>query len=112
MNRIRHYKKYKGVPIYRDLYARDEQVYIGNGQSCRTFWFKSILEAKKFINKFRDEMKVSSSGSVTGLIPIELCLNCKCHYSYGTEEWKKAKREFNCKDYKEQLKASVKNGQL
>jgi len=107
VHKIRCYGEYKGVPIFRDYSVVDEeQVYIGNGQGCRTFWFKNVREAKKFIDKYRDRMIVTESGSVTGLIPKELCENCKNHYRYGTKEWENAK-ENNCFTFKKQLKENA-----
>jgi len=105
MDRIRFFGKYRGVPIFKDYNIVDEEkVYLGNGQGCHTFWFKTVKEAKKFIDKYRDKINPNIRG--LGLIPEELCRNCKNHYSYGTEEWKNA-RENNCFEFKEQLKKAV-----
>ena len=103
---IRMYKPYKGVSILRDTNVVGEQVYIGNGQGCGTFWFKNARDAKKFIDAYRDKMEVTNYGAVWGLIPKELCENCKGHYSYGTPEWKKAK-DWNCFKFKEQMKKAT-----
>jgi hypothetical protein len=104
---IRDYGNYKGVPIFRDCNVVDgEQVYIGNGQGCRTFWFSSVPEAKRFIDKLRDRIVITDSGGVTGLIHDEICKACKGHYSWGSPEWEKALRD-NCRDYKEKLKLEV-----
>jgi len=101
---IRDYGKYKNVPIYRDYnIANGEQVYIGNGQGCSTFWFKNVQDARRFIDRHRDKIKLTNSGSVYGLIPNKLCRGCKGHYTYGSNEWKKAK-ENNCFQFKEELK--------
>ena len=107
--KIRSYKKYKGVGIYRDpnIYG-EEQVYIGNGQGCDTFWFKNVKQAQKFIDKYRDRIQVNDFEIVSGLIPKELCKKCKGHYSYQTEEWKKCKDNV-CEEYKERLKKEMKN---
>lgn len=106
MHRITEYKTQKGIMIFRDLNVVDEeQVYIGNGQGCGTFWFKNEGEARKFIDQFRKEIEVTDLGCVN-LIPKEICLKCKGHYSFGTKEWKKAK-EWSCKEYKENLKSKV-----
>jgi len=104
---IKDYGTYKGVPIYQDFNVMDgEQVYIGNGQGCRTFWFKSVPEAKRFIDCYREQMKITNLGGVMGLIPSELCRTCKGHYSWGSPNWKRARRD-NCEDYKEQLKGET-----
>ena len=104
---IRIYKPYKEVPIFRDLNVVDgEQVYIGNGQNCGTFWFKNIWGARKFIDIYRDRITLTSIGGVRGLIPKELCENCKGHYSYGTPEWKKAKYR-NCTEFKKHMKEAI-----
>jgi len=96
---IIEYDSYNGVPISRDTDVVDgEQVYIGDGQGCRTFWFRSVGEAKHFIERY-----VTQFGDITGLIPKELCQDCKGHYSYQSEDWQKATRE-DCVDYKEELK--------
>ena len=101
---IREYAPYKGVRIFRDFNVADEeQVYIGNGQGCRTFWFRTVEEARRFIDAHRGRMKVTQSGSVRGLIPRELCENCKNHYSYKTPEWRGA-RAWNCREYKQRMK--------
>jgi len=93
------------VPIFKDNnVVDDEPFYIGNGQGCGTFWFRNVEEAKKFIETHRDKIKLTDLGIVRGLIPKELCKNCKNNYSYGTDRWKRAKSN-NCFDYKEQLKA-------
>lgn len=89
--------------IFRDFNVVDgEQVYIGNGQGCGTFWFKNVGEAGRFIDKYRNEMDVTLLGDVS-LIPGEICRKCKGHYSWGTPEWKKAS-DYVCRDYKEKLK--------
>ncbi|GAI18589.1 unnamed protein product, partial [marine sediment metagenome] len=80
---IRDYGSYEGVPVFRDSNVVDnEQVYIGNGQGCSTFCFKSVPEAKKFIDRYRDKIEVTDIASVTGLIPLEICQTCRGHYSY------------------------------
>ena len=101
VSKIREYKPYKGVPIARDYSVHGEQVFIGNGQGCGTIWFWDVKDARRFIDFYEDELKRSRDFRI---IPSELCKDCKCHYSYGTPEWKKAKREFNCREYKEELK--------
>jgi hypothetical protein len=102
--RIRDYGTYKGVRIFRDYNVIDsEQIYIGNGQGCSTFWFKSVPEAKKFIDRYRDKIEVTDIGCVAGLIPPEICHDCKGHYSWGSKQWQEATRD-NCSDYKERLK--------
>jgi len=104
---IRDYGDYKGIPVFRDYNVADaEKVYIGNGQGCSTFWFRSVPEAKRFIDKYKDKIKVTDIGSVTGLIPPEICQTCKGHYSYQSPEWQKATRD-NCQDYKEKLKMKL-----
>jgi hypothetical protein len=96
------YSSYKGLLISRDTNVADgEQVYIGNGQGCNTFWFKSVSEAKNFIDYYCSEF------GVLDLIPRELCEDCRGHYSYQSAEWKRATRE-NCHDFKEALKRAVK----
>lgn len=107
MDRIKTYKEYKGVLISKDYNIADnEQVYIGNGQGCSTFWFKDIEEARKFIDKYKSKIEVWDTRIIGGLIPKKLCLNCKCHYSYQTKKWYKAK-DFNCRAFKEELKKQI-----
>ena len=103
---IREYKKYNGVAISRDTHVYGEQIYLGNGQGCDTFWFKTLDDAKRFIDKHAEKIEVGGLYSVLGLIPPALCQDCQNHYSFQTKEWKKAKPN-NCFDYKEQLKAEV-----
>jgi hypothetical protein len=104
---IRDYGDYNGVPIFRDKNVLDdEQVYIGNGQGCSTFWFSTVPEAKRFIDAYKERIVLTKIQRVTGLIPPELCQECKCHYSYGSPEWHKATRD-NCEDYKNELKAKI-----
>ena len=62
ISRIKEYKPYKGVAIFRDYNVYGEQVYIGNGQGCDTFWFRSVDEAKKFIDYFRDKIILNRVG--------------------------------------------------
>ena len=109
---VRYYGTYKGVPIFRDYnVADDRQVYIGNGQGCDTFWFRSVKEAKKFIDKYRDKLKCDENGREPGLglIPRELCERCQCHYSAFTEEFKKFKPHV-CEELKEKLIREALNG--
>jgi len=106
MDKIREYKPYKGITIFRDFNIVDgEQVYIGNGQGCGTFWFKNVKDAHRFIDKYRNEMDVTPLGAVS-LIPGEICKRCKSYYSFGTKEWEKA-IDYACKDYKEKLKKKI-----
>ena len=94
---------FRGVPIYKDSRIVDgRNVYIGNGQNCSTFWFRSVEDAKKFIDMYWDRMIIEPSGSVRGLIPEELCKQCKNHYPHGSKEWEKAKPDA-CKEYKEEM---------
>ena len=101
---IKDYKNYKGILISRDYDVIDsEQVYIGNGQGCHTFWFKSVSEAKEFIDHYRDKIKVTDLGCIMGIIPREVCQTCQRHYSFGSKDWNGATRD-NCQDVKESLK--------
>lgn len=102
IDRIKTYPDYKGVMISKDYNVYGENVYIGNGQGCATFWFKDAEEARKFIDCYRDKIKVNEGGGVN-IIPPELCQKCKCHYSYLTPAWKKAKDRV-CTNYKRELK--------
>jgi len=102
ISKIRLYGEYKGIPIFRDYNVVDEeQVYIGNGQGCDTFWFKSVRDAKRFIDKYRDKMKPNAFG--LGLIPRSLCMKCRSHYPFGTEEWKRYPDNV-CEELKNRLK--------
>jgi len=104
-HKIRDYGEYKGVPIFRDYSVVDgEQVYLGNGQGCHTFWFKTVADAKRFIDAYQEQIKPDQRG--LGLIPRSLCENCKNHYTYGTKEWQTAKAN-NCFAFKEQLKRNI-----
>lgn len=104
IDKIRDYKPYKNIPIAKDYsVADDEKVFIGNGIGCHTFWFKTVKDAKRFIDKHIDKIKVSEDSSITGLIPTEICKKCKCHYSYGSKEWEEYP-SYACKELKRQLK--------
>jgi len=104
---IRAYNYYKDIPISRDYDVVDgEQVYIGNGQECHTLWFKSVPEAKKFIDRYRGRMDITEGLLGLGLIPRKICQGCKGHYSFKSAEWQKATRD-NCEDYKQELKRVV-----
>ena len=104
---IIEYKDYKGVRITRDTNVYGEQVCLGNGQGCGTFWFKTVDDAKRFIDKYFEKIEVRGLFSqVFGLIPPALCQDCQNHYSFQTKEWRNTKPN-NCFDYKEQLKAEV-----
>lgn len=100
---IKEYGPYKGVPIFRDSNIGSEAVYLGNGQHCSTFFFKSVQRARKFIDHHEDGIKVQRQGHVKDLIPEELCQDCKNRYPHGTPEHSKAK-QFNCKKHKKTLK--------
>ena len=89
---------YKGIPINRDHGVLGEQVYIGNGQNCGTFWFASVGEVKKFIDAYR----IHPDKHGLGLIPEDLCKHCQCHYSAFTEEYRKY-QPFACRGYKKRL---------
>ena len=103
---IVQYTDYKGVIISRDTHVYGQQIYLGNGQGCNTFWFKNVDGAKRFIDKHIEKIEVGIFGSLSGLIPPALCQDCQNHYSFQTKERFNAKPT-NCFDYKEQLKAEV-----
>lgn len=101
------YPFYKGVAISRDTNIVDgEQVYLGNGQGCGTFWFEDVKEARKFILMFRPVIEVYDTGCVD-IVPEKICKRCKGHYSFGSKEWKKAK-ERACKIFKKNMKLKAK----
>jgi len=101
-HKVRWLGEYKRVHIFKDYGVMDEEkIYLGNGQGCHTFWFKTVEDAKRFIDKYHESINPHMFG--LGLIPHNLCENCKNHYTYGTEEWKNAK-ENNCFNFKEELK--------
>ena len=103
IGKIRDYGVYKGVPISRDYSVGDErQVYIGNGQGCSTFWFKSVDEARKFIDHYENQIIIDRAEHVKGLIPESLCKQCQNHYSAFSEEYKKYPPHA-CKMVKEEL---------
>ena len=99
MDRIRSYPKYKEVMIFKDYDIDGQQIYIGNGQGCSTFWFDNLEKVKKFIDKNAKKIEITDLGCINGLIPKKLCKNCKCYYSYGTKKWADAK-DYNCKKFK------------
>ncbi len=76
-----------GNDIHKDTNVYGENVYIGNGQGCGTFWFKSVEHARKYLDRFGMPK-----------IPKVLCEKCSCHYSYGTREYKKYP-EYNCNEF-------------
>jgi len=104
IDKIRCYGEYRGVPIYRSYSVAGEQVYLGNGQGCDTFWFRSVEDARRFIDAYIDTIKSDKKG--LGLIPVELCKNCRCHYPYGTPEWQRTK-DWNCFKFKQELIRTV-----
>ena len=105
ISKIRDYKPYKGVPISRNFsVAGEEQVYLGYGINCGTFWFRTVKEARKFIDKYRDKINPEKHG--LGLIPEELCKKCQHHYSFGTKEWEMYPPHA-CKEFKERLKRAA-----
>ena len=87
------------VRTYKDNIHKDtnicdsEKVYFSNGQGCDTIWFKTIKEAREFIEKH---------GRINGHT-AGLCEKCSCHYSYQTKEWKKYP-EYSCFEWKEIIK--------
>ena len=94
ISKIIDYGEYKGIPIARDCNVFGEQVFIGYGEGCHTFWFSSVKDAKKFIDKYIDKINPTALG--LGLIPQSLCEKC-------------GKNEYACKSLKEKLKREALN---
>jgi hypothetical protein len=94
------YKPYRGIPISRDTNVYGEQVYIGNGQGCHTFWFASVKEARKFIDYYSE--MIDPSDPKLGLIPNTLCKRCQHHYSPIAKEYRMYP-PFACRELKEKL---------
>lgn len=83
--------------IHRDTNIVDgTPIYYGNGQGCRTIFFRDKEEAEKFIAKY---------GKIDGL-SSGLCEKCSCHYSHGTKEHKRYP-EFACNEWADGLKKEV-----
>lgn len=78
--------------INRDYNIHDKNVYFGNGQGCGTIWFKSVPDARKFINEY---------GYLSGF-DSKLCKKCQCHYSIDNKEYNKYSK-FACEQWKEQI---------
>ena len=105
IDKIKNCGEYYGVPINIDYSIQEpEKVFIGNGIGCHTFWFESVAHAKAFIEHYKDRINPKEAG--LGLIPKEVCLECRNHYRYGTKEWREAKPN-NCESLKKQLKNNV-----
>lgn len=62
---------------YRDTNISGDQVFYSPGQGCGTIWFKTVKEARKFVNEYED-----ISGSDLGL-----CEKCRNHYSSSSKEY-------------------------
>ena len=81
--------------IYKDTNICDpERVYFSDGgQGCRTIWFKTVKEARKFIKQH---------GRITGY-DAGLCEKCQGHYSWMTKGWIKYPA-YACSQWKEEIK--------
>jgi len=105
IDKIKSCGEYCGIPINIDYSIKEpEKVFIGNGIGCHTFWFESVAHAKAFIDYYKDKINPEAFG--LGLIPKEVCQECRNHYRYGTKEWREAKPN-NCESLKKRLKNAV-----
>ena len=84
-------RDYKGG-IYRDTHILGDNVYAGNGQGCRTVWYLDVARARKVI---------AFLGYVPDGTQAGLCIQCSCHYSFGTEGYQYP--SFACKEWKEAI---------
>lgn len=75
ISKIRDYGMYKGVPIARDYNVYGDQVFLGLGENCGTFWFKNVKEARRFIDHYEERIIPDAHG--LGLIPEEMCEECR-----------------------------------
>lgn len=99
---ILEFKPYKGLELYRATNVYGEQYYIGNGQGCGTFWFKTLKDAKKFIDHFID--RITQKSGHLGLIPESVCSKCQNRYSPAVDPDKYRKYPPHaCKELKERL---------
>jgi hypothetical protein len=80
--------------IKRDTHVYSDSVYIGDGQGCGTVWYPTVQQARKIVNQL-DEVPVGQDAG--------LCHLCKCSYSIHSDDWKKAKYEYACKQWKEDV---------
>lgn len=81
-----HYKN----NITRDPHIPEPNIYLGNGQSCRTIWFKTVKQARAALKK---------DGVITG-VDLADCTKCSCNYPWGTKELEKYP-EYLCRKAKE-----------
>lgn len=98
------FKEYKGFRIFKDTNVIGRNVYIGNGQNCGTFWFRTVKEAREFIDYY--ERQIMPNEPHLGLIPDEMCNRCQNRYSYFSKEYEKFP-PFACSAYKEKLIANA-----
>lgn len=73
--------------------------HFSHGEGCDTVWYPSLKAAKVMIQKYL-------SGEITSLPnghDAKVCHLCKCHYSFGTRDYKKAPSEYACEDFKKQF---------
>lgn len=89
-----------GNGIFRNTNVIGGNVYLSpldGAQSCDTLWFKTVKQAKQFVEKY---------GLINGH-EAGVCNQCKCHYSYGTKEWTNAPFDYACKRWKKKIKAGL-----
>jgi len=95
---IDHIRDYKDN-LSRDFNISPPNVYANNGQGCGTVWYPTVPEARKVLQKFRELMKneeATPEGSDSGL-----CILCKCHYSFHSDEHGVALQDHLCTKWKE-----------
>lgn len=84
------------IRIYKDNIKRDfsvlgNNVYLGNGQSCGTIWYRSVPIARKALK--------ATNKIVSGADMVD-CKKCRCNYSITDSNYYRYP-EFICKKAKE-----------
>lgn len=77
------------------IYERKKDSMTFGGEGCGTIWYPTLEATKAEIErlfKTGDPVKTGAD--------FNLCKRCKCSYSYKTEKWEKAEKEFLCKNAK------------
>ena len=86
-----------GYGICRDTSVLGDNVYVDEqGQGCGTVWYPTVAQARKIVKLYE--------GTPEGH-HANVCHLCKCRYSFGSDEHRKAPFEYACKEWKAKVAA-------
>lgn len=93
-----------GYIICRERDVDGAQYYLGNGQGCRTIWFKTFEAAERALREAMAQGKPAPSGEDSGL-----CKRCACHYGVADKNFKKYPMHA-CRAWKEEFAQKYEEG--